>query len=197
MSTGGRPDWNEVYRDLYKAKAFDKGSWLECADNLLESARLLEPKIRELWHSYRAHLNDRNVLPSQDHYHGPYFMLVAFAVENILKAAIVQAGAAELTARFEKDSKFPKELKGHDLLALAKAAGVSIGFEVEDLLRRLTRNAIWSGRYPVPIYHDDSQPGEVYSDGTKYSVAFFGAKDVERLRQFVDDLRNELNFQQA
>jgi hypothetical protein len=197
MPADGPPDWNKVHRDIYRAKAFDESSWIECADNLLEAARLLEPKIQELWDSYRTHLSDRDILPNRDHYNGPYFMLISFAIENILKAAIVRAKSAELETRFDNDSKFPKEMKGHDLLSLANAAGVSISFEIEDLLRRLSRNAIWSGRYPVPLDHDDSHPAEAYSDGTKYSVAFFGARDVERLRHFVDSLRDELNLPQA
>lgn len=191
------PNWKEVYRGIYKAKAFDEDSWLECAVNLLETAKLLEPKIGELWENYRAHLKDRNVVLKQDHYNGPYFMLIAYAIGNLLKAAIVRSGAVPRAARFEVDSKFPKELKGHNLLDLAEAAGVPIGLEDEDLLRRLTRNAIWSGRYPIPLHYDYSQPSEVYSDGTKYSVAFFGAKDVERLQRFVQDLRIALNLPRA
>lgn len=189
MPDDNLPDWNNVYRDIYKTKAFDEGSWIECANSLLESARLLEPKILELWDNYNAHANDHSVKLRQDHYNGPYFMLMAFAVENILKAALVRAESSNLAERFEQNSKFPKELKGHDLLILAKAARITIGFENEDLLRRLTRNAIWSGRYPVPLYHCDSHNSEVYSDGGQYLVAFFGATDIERLRTFVEKIR--------
>lgn len=42
------------------------------------------------------------------------------------------------------------ELRHHDAVALARAAGFSLSAEEAAVLRRLSTYVIWTGRYPMP-----------------------------------------------
>ena len=66
-------------------------------------------------------------------------MLIAYAVENFFKAAIVCTRSMEFNAEFQSKTKFRKILKSHDLVRLAQVAGFRFDLDQEDLLRRLTR----------------------------------------------------------
>jgi len=178
-------EWDEVYKQNYESKAFWNIHWLNSAQCLLASAKELEPKIAELWENYRAHSKDKNVRLKADHFQGPYFMLVAFALENLFKAVLVSERSWQYKQEFREKCQFPKDLKGHDLVALARKANYGFGLEEEDLLRRLTRHAVWEGRYPVPILYKKSAVAEEFSDGKEHHVSWFGGNDLERLKELV------------
>ncbi len=178
-------EWDEVYKQNYESKAFWNIHWLNSAQCLLASAQELEPKISELWENYRAHSKDRNVHLKVDHFQGPYFILVAFALENFFKAILVFEKSLRYKREFRGKCQFPEELKGHDLVALARKADYRFGLEEEDLLRRLTRHAVWAGRYPVPIHYKKSAVAEEFSDRKEHHVSYFGGNDLERLKELV------------
>lgn len=187
-------NWDDVYRSNYEISAFWDIHWLKSARALIASAKQLEPKVIELWENYRACLEDRNIQLKPDYYQCPYFMLLAFAVENFLKAAIVHKNSIRFKRKFRQDNKFPEELKGHDLIKLAQSANVTFTFEEEDLLRRLTRHAIWAGRYPVPLNFKHSSNAAKFLDGNEYAISWFGGTDVERLNSFIENLESQLGF---
>jgi hypothetical protein len=112
----------------------------------MEAAAGLEDRIDEL-------LQDAKTgRPWNDGYVAIYFMLCAYAIENLLKARIVQKKRAELIVTLRSDPGLPKSLKGHDLYKLTREAGLKeLAAEEEVLLHRLTGSAVWYGRYPVPI----------------------------------------------
>ena len=120
-------------------------------------------------------------------------MLIAFAVENLLKAELVRKSYSEFRQIFEASGKLPPLRKTHDLFILAQEAALTIRLEEEDLLRRLTRSAIWAGRYPLPIEFNELAGGEEFSDGKVWSVSYLGGKDVERLRKLIDKIRADFN----
>ena len=158
-------EWDSVNKRNYESKAFWDIHWLRSAHSLLSSSKELELKVIEFWKSYKAHKKDGNLPLKPDHYQGPYFMLLAFAVENLFKAAIVREKSWEFKQDFRNKSKFPNELNNHDLVELAKQVHFNYSLEEEDLLRRLTRHAKWAGRYPVPLYYKKSARGEEFDDG--------------------------------
>jgi hypothetical protein len=119
---------------------------------------------------------------------GPYFMLRAFSFENLLKARIVRLNFVELQTSFEETKQFLKILKDHSLVKLAKRAEVPIDFEEEDLLRRLTRNAVWAGRYPTPLKYQETSGKEQFNDGKQYCVSWFGGDDIDRLNALYSKL---------
>ncbi len=185
-------NWDKVHAQNYMAKAFWDIYWIRKANDLLESANLIEPKVLELWKSYRENLGGKSDILKTDHYIGRYFMLIAFAVENLLNASIINDKAGEYKRTFRETLKFPKELQSHDLVKLAKKANVDFSTEEEDLMRRLTRSAIWYGRYPIPLKYTHSSGAQTFSDGKDYSVSWFGGNDVERIRKFVSSLKERI-----
>jgi hypothetical protein len=87
-------------------------------------AELIEPRALETWASKG---------------HGPinfqllaiYFMLTSYAIENLLKAVIVQKKKGLFEEELAKKAQLPGRLKSHDLVALAKEADMSSIFPAE------------------------------------------------------------------
>jgi hypothetical protein len=121
-------------------------------------------------------------------------MLTAFAIENLLKAELVRKFYRQFKEEFDSSGELPPLLKRHHLFILAKKAGLSMGPEEEDLLRRLTRAAIWAGRYPIPIEFGELSGGEQFSDGSVRSISYLGGKDVDRLRKLLSKIRADFNL---
>src|SRR6266487_4632962 len=179
-----------VFKTNYRASLLSSSSWTKKADALLDSARLLEPEVAAIWESLREWqaTKDRRELKS-DEILSVYLMLVAFAVENLLKAELVRKFYSEFRQMFDSSGKLPALLKTHDLFVLATQANLSMEPRDEDLLRRLTRSAIWAGRYPIPIDFSGMVGGEKFSDGKIWSTSYLGGNDVDRLRTLVDKIR--------
>lgn len=194
LSGTGMEDWDRVHATNYEARVFWDIHWIRSADALIASAQELEPRIAELWESYRKHHQDREHPLKADLYQGPYFMLLAFAVENLLKASLVQRRSAEYRRQFQETKRFPNDLLGHNLVPLASKAGLNYSIDEEDLLRRLTRHAVWAGRYPGPVNYGHSAPGAEFSDGRRRPVAWFGGDDIPRLKALITKIRTELEL---
>lgn len=187
-------DWDSVYRSNYLATAFSEVHWIAKARDLYESARKLEPAMEKVWDSYRARAKNLSSPLEPDHFNGPYFMLMAFAVENLLKAAAVSRNSFKYKESFSPKSQFPKELKTHYLFELGQALNLNVTRDEEDLLRRLTRSAIWFGRYPAPLEYSETSGTGVFSDGKEYQVSWFGREDVNKLRIFINGLPARLEL---
>lgn len=193
---------NAFWRRRFETTTFNSDRWLQKAFDLFESAKLFDASISAVWESSRARHRGEIVPPAQDHYQGAHFMLLSFAVENILKAAIVQRNRRQFLLDFDdvlaagKNSRkgFPEALKSHDLYELATTADLSLKEGEEDLLRRLTRCAEWAGRYPSPLRYEDMSNAEQYADGETYSLSCFRGNDVERLKSFIRALPSRLGL---
>ena len=190
-------DWDRVYRQNYWSWAFSDIQWISKAKDLLQSAKLIEPKVLRLWENYQEKLDGITDELLPDHYQGTFFMLLAYAVENLLKAAIIRKKSLEYKSKFRETLKFPKELQSNDLVNLARKAQLEFSREEEDLLRRLTRSAVWYGRYPIPLHYKHSSGAETFCDGKDYLVSWFGGNDVERLNKFVDMLKEKLTSEMS
>lgn len=80
-----------------------------------------------------------------------YYMLWAYAIENLLKALIVKSKAKSWTNKGLL-TKLPKELKSHDLPGLVKKSGLTyLHGEYEDIFEKLKECILWYGRYPIPL----------------------------------------------
>jgi hypothetical protein len=88
----------------------------------------------------------------------PFMFLAGLGVECLLKAIRIlqfRAAGKPLTNRNNRaSSALARELKTHDLLALARAAAIPITRDEEVLLERLTDFVEWAGRYPVGVAAD-------------------------------------------
>lgn len=189
------PEWDPVFKSNYRAKLLSPSEWLRRAQGLLDSAKLLEPEVAAIWESLREwnETKDKRALKPAELL-SVYLMLVAFAVENLFKAALVRDFANDLRDAFDSSGRLPDLLKTHDLFLLATKTGFLMGAEEEDLLRRLARSATWAGRYPLPTDFTEMAGSEKFSDGKPWSVAYLGGNDMDRLQQLVKKIRVDLSL---
>lgn len=195
-------DWSVVHRSNFESAAFSSNKWIQKGIDLFESAKLLEPRIQELWGYWRSNSKGKPTTHVTNHFLVTYFMLMSFCVENFLKAALIQAGSAQYKRDFRScvDSGtrsgkcFPADLKTHDLFDLSVKANLNLQEGEEDLLRRLSRCAEWAGRYPSPLRYEDMSGVERFSDGEDYSLSWFGGRDVEKLNSFIPSLPQRLGL---
>ena len=124
-------------------------------------------------------------------------MLLAYAVENLLKAAAVARNGTSYRTEFAAKHAFPQKLKEHDLVKLATFVKLVFSTEEEDLLRRLTRSSLWFGRYPVPLKYADLSGEQTFCDGNAYLVSWFGGRDIERLNEFLLSLPKRLHLNES
>ncbi len=116
----------------------------------MDSAAFLEQPACKYWQTKGSEQKD------SERYLKTQLMLAGFALENILKALIVQDQGSALDSEFSSKGKLPKVLKSHDLVDLAKHARLELGDDMtKSLLGRLTRHSVWAGRYPMPIWPHD------------------------------------------
>lgn len=190
------PEWDHVYASNYRSTLLSGQQWLIQANALLHAADLLDPEVRNVWQHNMAWLKDQTLRPQSTAIFRIHFMLIAFAVENLLKGAIVTGATSHVRDEFERTGKLPGVLKSHDLFELAQKVSFGKSREDEDMLRRLSRAAIWSGRYPVPIDFRDNAGAEEFSDGEIWAVSYFSEDDPERLKEFVKRLKAHLGVRE-
>ena len=166
----------------------DPHLWVRKSDELLAAASLVESEIQKQWSE--VELEDGRVVRTsgRTNVQGPYFLLVAYAVENSLKGVLVHRNRESLRNRLPPS--LPSYLTDHDLIKLAKRVQFKASLQEEDLLIRLSRNSVWAGRYPVPTGPDRTRAVEQFSDGRVYLTAYFAPSDVDRLRALLDRLRS-------
>ncbi len=177
-------NWDDVHVSNYESAAFWDVKWISKARDLYECAKKLEPEVVRIWENRRAVSSNESVRLQADHYQGVYFMLLSYAVENLLKASLV----AKNGSQYKEKKKFPEDLKCHDLVKLANRIDLKLEAGEEDLFRRLTRSAIWHGRYPAPLKYSDMSGVDAFLDGSKHSVSWYGESDIERLNALISGL---------
>lgn len=193
------PEWDPVYRSNYRMDLFSATKWKRQAGTLFEAAALLEVEVREIWAHNMKWVQEKadrdgGMRPRPTEMLGIYFMLLAFAVENLFKARLVRQNYHVYRSQIEEDGKLPGSLKSHDLVALAAQVGFKPDLEEEDLLRRLARAGVWAGRYPVPTHYRETSSAEEFSDGTEWMVSYFSEDDPERVVRLIERLRAEMDM---
>lgn len=93
----------------------------------------------------------------------PFMFLAGLGVECMLKAIRIlqfQSAGTPLATKNKRGSlALARELKTHDLLGLAEAAGIALDPQEVTLLERLTDFVEWAGRYPVGVAADQTSKG--------------------------------------
>jgi hypothetical protein len=199
-------DWDQVHQTNFASAAFSYTKWIDKAVDLLKTAKKLEPELIDIWDKVEKSFDDDNISIPANYYQESYFMIISFAVENILKAKYIQLYGRQCSEKFyfvmasdlplNKKLKeiFPADLKSHDLYKLAKLVELDLKDNEEDLLRRLSHNATWAGRYPVPLNHRDMPGLARFSDGKTYGLKWFGSNDVEVINKFIASLPERLGL---
>jgi len=180
-----------TYEEEFRARLLDPNAWKQTAQQLLKVAALLEYKIDEFWQNLRTHPTSvSSWRPWNDEFVAVYFMLCAYAIENLLKAQIIRKKQAEIRAHIEAKSVLPKVMRDHDLYKLTMKAGFpELAKEEEMLLRRLSRCSLWYGRYPVPIIPAALQTGYVSKNyDFDISLTQYTSKDRQNIQRIVREL---------
>ena len=176
---------------MYAENLIRSESWVAKAEELLAASRLLEEKLTRFW----AALSPSGEVPAElagfGSLQAPYFMLVAYALENYCKAYLVRRNEPKLRNRIL--TRLPDYLKDHDLARLVARVDFPLAAPEEELLARLTRCSLWAGRYPVPTGPNGMLNIQEFSDGRKYLLAYFAGPDLKRIHDFIDRLRQHVD----
>ena len=147
---------------LYLEGLLNLRLWVAKADEMLEASKVLEPQLRQYWSVVMTNAKEGKYDKGIEHsdtpppnLHGPYFILVSYALENLFKALIVGEQSDDISNQFLQTGRLPRLLKEHNLVKLSKEANMKVDIKEEDILIRLSRQSKWKSRYPVPVeLHD-------------------------------------------
>ena len=149
---------NPVFRNPKFAKlVFDEARqpfvWLVVSRRLRKSAQVLwkqeEPIAQQFWTKLRdKDIDDPLDEPNLD----AIYMLIAYAIENLLKGLMLAKGIA----KFEGQN-LPDQLVTHDLRKLHERAKPRATVSLH-LLDALTYMSVWRARYPFPRELEDFWP---------------------------------------
>ena len=176
---------------MYAEQLIQPENWVAKAEELLAASRLLEEKLNR----YRVALSPNGEISAElaglGGLQAPYFMLIAYALENYCKAYLVLKNEPEL--RNCVLNKLPEYHRDHDLVRLVASVDFPLTVPEEELLARLTRCSRWAGRYPVPTGPNGMLNVQEFSDGQKYLLAYFAQPDVERIHDFIGRIRKHVD----
>ncbi len=115
--------------------------WFRHSKSLLASARATRERSEQLIDVWEK--SDLEQVAS---------MLYGFALENLFKAIWVLQHQKEHNVDGKRPiTKFPSEIKTHDLVVLANLVEPKLGSEYKESLYLLSEATIWSGRYPCSV----------------------------------------------
>jgi hypothetical protein len=178
------------YRAEFITKTLDHTLWIQKADDLLEVASFIEPRIEEMW---SAVLQDGGFV--KEHYITTYFMLVSYALENLLKALYIKLNKDAVKKKLEEKEQLPKTIAGHDLYRMAKELNVvELEWGEESLLKKVSRSAVWFGRYPTPITAselDRSYKSEF--ENLRIHFRLYSSDDLKEIKSIISRVRDKLN----
>ena len=162
---------NPVFRNpRFAADVFEAAkqpvAWLFVSRQLRQSAKPIfeqeNPVAQRYWDelqrlsvsgaSGEAKPFDETKFPPPANFYAAY-MLIAYAIENLLKGLMLAKGIAELSAT----ENYPQKLKGHDLRVLHERAEPKATVTLH-LLDALTYMSEWRARYPLPLKLADFWP---------------------------------------
>lgn len=179
------------FESEYKEKILDSELWIAKAEQLLEVAGLIEPEIEKMW----AEMREGGFI--KERYITTYFMLSSYALENLLKALYIKTNYQKIEAGLKESCELPKSIKGHDLWKLAKELNVvQKEWGEETLLKKLSRSAVWFGRYPTPLKPKDLKRFHDSEDeNTPIPLSFtsYMNTDLEEIRAIISRIKSKLN----
>lgn len=176
---------SEHFQRRFIDTVLDPDAWEHAAETLLRSALTLEPRAQESL----SHPEGVYLAPTSDGPVAVYFMLCAFAVENFLKARIIRSKSDEFRAQLESSTKLPSQISTHNLSALARRSGkqgLADGFA--NILERLTRSAVWYGRYPAPTHPDFLNRFTTAENGELISRTMYASDDINEVHRVFREL---------
>lgn len=180
---------NNTINEIYKSDLLNHEKWHKKGLDLLETAKQIEPKIKEYWdkESKRKELS---------HFLDSYLMICSFAIENLLKGIIVFRNKQKIEEEITKTFKLPKLMQEHDLTKLCENLKIDLIYQNQkDLLIRLSRAAIWQGRYPIPLFSNKLPIENIKSFGVRPSsgkiIGICSQSDIKDIHDLISEIKNE------
>ncbi|MBM3118636.1 MAG: hypothetical protein FJ006_03645 [Chloroflexi bacterium] len=184
---------------LYLNGLLNPRSWVEKADEMLEASKVLEPQLWKYWSVVLTNAKEGKYDKGGKHpnipppnLHGPYFILVSYALENLFKALIIGRRKDEIDSQFLQTGRLPRLINEHNLVKLSKEANIEVDIKEEDILTRLSRQSKWKSRYPVPVELHDIRNVIQYSDGNPYFTDYYAPGDIDQLNTIVKKVRSHI-----
>ncbi|MGA9115884.1 MAG: hypothetical protein WB626_03820 [Bacteroidota bacterium] len=148
-------EFNRLKLDDFGRFLSDPNLWVASAQALFASAQHLSIEIEKRWlrseyKFFRWFLFKRRDRLEAPELQSVYLMLIAFCLENLLKAHLVKNLSQDIRSEVTKTGKLPQTLNTHDLNQLAKTCGIDLDSIQNLALYRLTVFS-WRGRYLLPI----------------------------------------------
>src|SRR2546425_5451542 len=140
-STFNFPTDPKFWQDRFSQDVNRPSAWILSARDLLEHIRSTADTLRMAWIEYYRNEASQQSAPPRG-LHRVYLFLSAVAIENLLKAVVVDQ-AKWPDAQIAQ--QIPEELNSHNLLDLAAAGGVELVDDEIEILERLTEFGIWLG----------------------------------------------------
>jgi len=183
----------------YLDSLFNPWLWVQKAEEMLEASKVLELQLRKYWSVVLTNAKEGKYDKGGEHphipppnLHGPYFILVSYALENLFKALIIRRRRDEISSQFLQTGRLPRLIKAHNLVKLSKEANIKVDIGEEDILTRLSRQSRWKSRYPVPVELNDIQNVIQYSDGKPYFTDYYALGDIDRVNAIVQKVRSHI-----
>lgn len=172
-------------------KAIDWELWVEKADQLIKVADLIKPHInKNAWNTMQGKVRLE--------YYPIYFMLISYALENLLKALKIKNNS-QLERKIKQTGKIPDNLLTHDIYTLAKESGiVSEGDYValtEALLKRMSLSTKWFSRYPTPVKATDMNYFELENADFRGMLRSYSSEDVSEIDKIIASVYTKLGKQ--
>ena len=125
----------------------DPANWRAVGSRLMKGARLAWKPYHESFKAKGTELQDKS------DYFAPFFLLAGLAVENYLKARLLENHILAGIRPTDLDEVMDIVRQTHDLVDLSKRAKLLDRMRPIqlELLERLTEFIDWSSRYPVPL----------------------------------------------
>src|SRR2546425_8412679 len=175
--------WQDGFvQDLNRASA-----WILSARDLLEHIRSTADTLRMAWIEFHCNNPPHQSAPPRG-LHRVYLFLSALAIENLLKAIVVDQVKWPDS---QIANKIPKDLNSHILLELAATGGVVLGDDEIEILERLTEFGTWLGRYPAPIKLHQTKPKKLKSGIVNLAGYMYGS-DIREVESLINKLIDKL-----
>ena len=177
----------QIWQEWFNHDVNRPSSWLLSARDLVGEMKSIAANLRTAWTEFHLRGSSEQNAPPRG-MHRVYLLLSAIAVENLLKAVLVNQAKwpdSQIT------QKLPDELHSHMLLDLATKVALPLGDHEVDLLERLTEFGIWLGRYPAPTMLHHTKPKKLKSGMVNLSGFMYGS-DIREVESLVNKLLYEL-----
>ena len=126
-----RLEWQFLIQ--YQEQVLAPVYWIKQADELIQASKKLEPSLKRYWVAVLEHFDPKkgtyNPPPKfkpKKLLQAPYFMLVAYAIENYFKAVLIAQFEAAYKSEILRTGKLPRALNNHDLLGLAEGTNFKL-----------------------------------------------------------------------